>query len=688
MSRCVFILPLLALFVWVPAPLGAADAPAPPRAEAEPRFAAAIEALRQGDPSPAVRELGGDEALRSNVGDALRLLYADALVRRGDLPAARRAAESVVERFPGSRLAPQALLFAAYIAARAGDDARHEALLRQFLSSHPDSPSAPSVLYQLGLALEARGERQKAAETFRQLTVIAPASGYADGASDRLAALARGGTPTPPLSPEQRLTRAERLLRSGVAAAASDEADAVVADVREPGLAVRGLQVVMSAAQRLRRYGIAARAAELAIARIPPERRPALQLEHGRLLHRAGNRERALAVLAAIPESATLEAAEAAFLRGRILEQDGKYPEAISQYERTVALNPGREAAGAALWRMGWITYLKGDHGRAAKQWARVLEIPGGRTLVLQAAYWSGRAREASGARADAERLYRRVLTDAPRSYYGQLASARVTPRGGVSREGPSIQLPSDPADALAGDPRFVRVGTFQRLGLPEEAAAEMEDLVLSSAGDRVKLYGLSGVYQREERYHLALRILRRHFAELAASGDASLPRAFWEMTYPFGWQAEVTQAASRWHVDPFLVAAVVREESSFYPLARSPVGARGLMQLMPDTARPMAAVRGLAFNDGGVLDDPAPNIEMGSAFLAAMLKEFSDPRLATAAYNAGPGRVREWWRSRRTDDIEAWVEQIPFDETRFYVKRVMVSWAEYRRLYADTVPR
>jgi soluble lytic murein transglycosylase len=78
----------------------------------------------------------------------------------------------------------------------------------------------------------------------------------------------------------------------------------------------------------------------------------------------------------------------------------------------------------------------------------------------------------------------------------------------------------------------------------------------------------------------------------------------------------------------------------------------------------------------------------MGSAFLAGMLREFPDPRLATAAYNAGPGRVREWWRTRRTDDLEAWVEQIPFDETRLYVKRVMVSWAEYRRLYSDTVPR
>jgi soluble lytic murein transglycosylase len=685
-DRLITVLLFLVALLWLPSPVGAADALLPLRAEA--RYAAAIDALRHGDPGPAIRELGAEEAFRSHVGDHLRLLYAEALLRRGDLTGARRAAESVAEGFPGSRVASQALLFAASAATRAGDEARHEALLRQFLASHADSPNAPAVLYQLGLAFEARAEPQKAAQTYRELTLLAPASGYAGAAADRLAALARGGTVAPALSPEERLTRAERLLRSGVLDAASTEADALAAEAREPGFVVRALQIVMSAAQRLRRYGVAARAAELAIARTPPERKPALRLELGRLLHRAGNGDRAVTVLAAIPDTAPLEAAEAAFLRGRILEGGGKHAEAATQFERTVSLQPGREVAGAALWRLGWMAYLRGEQGRAGKQWARVLEIPGGRALAMPAAYWSGRAREGAGAKADAERLYRRILAEAPRSYYGLLAGARMNGRGPGPREGAAIQLPADPVEGLQGEPRFGRVATLQRLGLAEEAAAEMEDLVLSSTGDRVKLYALSGVYQREERYHLALRILRRHFGEVAASGDASLPRAFWEMTYPFGWQTEVTQAASRWSLDPFLVAAIVREESNFFPLARSPVGARGLMQLMPDTARPMAALRGLAFNDGAVLDEPAPNIDMGTAFLAAMLKEFPDPRLATAAYNAGPGRVREWWRTRRTDDLEVWVEQIPFDETRFYVKRVMVSWAEYRRLYADSIPR
>jgi soluble lytic murein transglycosylase len=110
-------------------------------------------------------------------------------------------------------------------------------------------------------------------------------------------------------------------------------------------------------------------------------------------------------------------------------------------------------------------------------------------------------------------------------------------------------------------------------------------------------------------------------------------------------------------------------------------------MQLMPETARPMAQVRRLPFRNGEVLDDPAANLDMGSAYLAGLLREFGDARLAVAAYNAGPARVREWWAGRRSDDLEVFVEQIPFNETRGFVRRVMLSWEEYRRLYAPGGP-
>ncbi len=101
-----------------------------------------------------------------------------------------------------------------------------------------------------------------------------------------------------------------------------------------------------------------------------------------------------------------------------------------------------------------------------------------------------------------------------------------------------------------------------------------------------------------------------------------------------------------------------------------------------------MAAVRAGRSASGALLDDPRANLQMGTAFLAGLMREFGDPRLALAAYNAGPRRAREWWKARTSDDVEAWVEQIPFDETRQYVKRVMLSWEEYRRVYVGPLIR
>jgi soluble lytic murein transglycosylase len=253
-----------------------------------------------------------------------------------------------------------------------------------------------------------------------------------------------------------------------------------------------------------------------------------------------------------------------------------------------------------------------------------------------------------------------------------------------MPREISSPALPANPTEALKADPRFARVDLLRRIGLIESAWEELEDVVESSVGDPVRLYGASTAYAREERYHLALRIVRRHFGTLSTSGDPALPRGFWEVIYPLGWRDEVADTAKRAGLDPYLVAAIVREESSYDPRAVSRAGARGLMQLMPATAKPMADVRGLPFDGGGLLDDPRANLEMGTVFLAGLMKEFGEPRLAIAAYNAGPRRVREWWKARRTSDMEAFVEQIPYDETRNYVKRVMLAWSEYRRVYAE----
>jgi soluble lytic murein transglycosylase len=491
------------------------------------------------------------------------------------------------------------------------------------------------------------------------------------------------GVPVPALTMTERVDRAERMLRGGVARTAFDEAERVTQQTKDAGLTNRALRIMADAAQRMNRHETAARTLETLIARVSAERRNGLRLEQGRLWVRAGQRERALLVFATVEGSGTeAEVAEAIFLKGRTLDELDRPAPAATAYRAVATRFPAREPAGAALWRLGWLEYLRGDIPGAARSWLRVAEIPGGRGWRLPALYWAGRATEQTGSRESAEALYRRVLSEAPRSYYGMLVSRRAAIP--VEAPEPGLRLPANPREAVAEDPRFLRVELLRRIGLVDFAVQELDDVVLRSVGDPVRLYGLSGAYVQEERYHLALRILRRHFSAAAATGHATLPRAFWEMLYPLGWREEINDMAARTALDPYLVAAVVREESSYYPRAVSRAGARGLMQLMPDTAQPMADVRGLAMANGDLLDDPRANLEFGTTFLSGLMREWGDPRLALAAYNAGPKPVRQWWQGRRTSDLEAWVEQIPFDETRNYVKRVTLSWEEYRRIYAS----
>jgi soluble lytic murein transglycosylase len=665
----------------------AAQTPVSPALERA--WARAIAAYQQGDPGPLLDALNTPAALQSPIGDYARWLLADAFARRDDWTAAREMAASVAERHRDSRIAPRALLVAAWAASRAGDDAGAQAHLAKLVASYPDAPEVLEALYLLGMIAEARGNTEAALAAYRELILTTPTTGYAAGASDRLAALSRAGVRVPALSVQQRLDRAERLLRGGVPQAAADEADRIASVAQEPGLVVRALRVVAEASARLGRPEVAARALELAVARAPADRRPALQLDQARLLLRAGGQKdsgvKALAILATVASTGgDAEASEAMYLRARLFEDLRRDADAEETYRALAARFPAREVAGSALWRLGWVAYLRGDVRQAEQTWRRLSEVPGGRAHRVAALYWSARARERQGGREAAQRVYQTLLDEAPRSYYGVLAGRRASGPRPVSREAveASVRFPPNPRDAVASDPGFERVDLLRRLGLVDLAFVELEDVVQRASGDSMRLYGLTSAYVEGERHHLALRVMRRNFASLAVTGDQSIPRALWEMLYPFAWRAEVTDAAQRAGVDPFLVAAVVREESSYYPRAVSRAGARGLMQLMPATAQPMAALRGWAFREGDLLDEPAANIDMGAAFLAGLLREFGDPRLALAAYNAGPRRAREWWKARRSDDVEVFVEEIPFDETRHYVKKVMLSWEEYRRIY------
>jgi len=664
--------------------------PAVPRLspEARERFAAALGAYRAQDWAQAARELGEVSRTASPIAEYALLHQAESLARLGDAFAARAAAQQAADAAPDSRAAPPALLLAAEQASRVGDDAGAAGLWRRFLDRFPDHAQAPRARLRMGQSLAAAGRAGEAAVAFRGLWLSIPATPQADAAARELRALEARGLPVAPLTPVQRVERAERLAAAGVGDQARTEAEGVLAGAPLVDLQLRALRVVVDGARRSGRDDVALTAVNRGLGLSPADKRAPWLLESAKIQQRK-NRDGAIAAvdrLAADSPKAP-EVPEALLLKARLLESGPDPKSAEPVYLRLAHGYPESEEGLRAAWRLGWLSWLRAEYAEAAERWGR---IPGVRTASQgyrdASMYWIGRTHEQRGDAEGAARQFASVVAEAPRSYYGVLA-ARRAPRAqpNQGRNPASAQLaaslPVDPRETLQADGPYARVEALRAVGLGDFADEEMDEAVRRSTGDLRRLYALSAAYAQEARHFQSLRILRRHFIGLARSAPPSLPRAFWDFFYPLGWRTELNDAATRAALDPYFVAAVVREESSFDPQARSRVGARGLMQLMPDTARQLAKGRGLPAGDD-MLADPGANLALGSAYLAGLMKEFGEPRLAVAAYNAGPARVREWWKARATDDVEVWVELIPFDETRFFVRRVMLSWEEYRRLY------
>jgi soluble lytic murein transglycosylase len=182
----------------------------------------------------------------------------------------------------------------------------------------------------------------------------------------------------------------------------------------------------------------------------------------------------------------------------------------------------------------------------------------------------------------------------------------------------------------------------------------------------------LRGHGQTSRAIRLAFRIID------AGTRDA---RAY-RLAYPLVDQEELTRQARARAIDPALVAAIIRQESSFNPHAVSVAGARGLMQVMPSVGQQVARSLGYPLWDPGLLFDPDANLELGVAHLASSIRQYDDIPRVLAAYNAGGSRVKRWDAKAGTDDPEIFAERISFTETRDYVRIVQRNIELYRALY------
>jgi soluble lytic murein transglycosylase len=180
-----------------------------------------------------------------------------------------------------------------------------------------------------------------------------------------------------------------------------------------------------------------------------------------------------------------------------------------------------------------------------------------------------------------------------------------------------------------------------------------------------------------------AITAMRRAYPQFMAQGGELLPPAMLAIIFPLTYWEDICQQAAQRELDPYLMAALIAQESTFDARVKSSANAWGLMQVLPTTGRRYATRLGIKPFSTSRLTDPATNIKIGMAYFSDVLRRFDgEVAHALAAYNAGDGRVIDWMDERGKIDRDIFVDDIPFPETQNYVKRILGTAEDYRALY------
>lgn len=371
------------------------------------------------------------------------------------------------------------------------------------------------------------------------------------------------------------------------------------------------------------------------------------------------------------------------YLAGTLLEDNGQTERAMALYEQVARQDP-TERGLDALWRVGWSAY-----GHEKYQHAREVFVELAKRSepidALRPRYWAARAAEGLGKRGEAKRELRAIALEYPFSYYGWRAGERLGKESLASQasgDAGTRRLPSGPSQI---DPREVeRVELLLEADLRDFAAEELGTIVDRARGldDRK---ALGRLYVRTGDYHRAQRLVVDAYRDSLSRGIQPGNESLWWLSWPPAYREVVTDVFPRDAViDPALVWAIMREESGYRPWVTSSAGARGLLQIMPTTGAQLAQKKGYTDFEPDDLYTPRVNIDLGAAYLDELGRRFPG-RLSAAigSYNAGPTAVNGWLQGSEKDrDDDAWVEDIPYHQTRAYVKRVLRSLHVYRTMY------
>ncbi len=342
----------------------------------------------------------------------------------------------------------------------------------------------------------------------------------------------------------------------------------------------------------------------------------------------------------------------------------------------------GRNAERAA-WRAGWWAYRSGDFQDAIRVFEQGSTTSPRSDYRPAWLYWSGRAYDQLSDREAATARYTLTATDYLNSYYGRLASARLRERG-ITTVPPNLKRVAAAPDTSALPPTSGRIEALIALGLHRVALNELQH-AQRMWGDAPRLQATIALIQnRLGELRPGINAMRRAYPQFLASGGEELPPEILEIIFPVNYWPLLQKHAAAHGLDPYLMAALVAQESTFDPVIVSSAKAIGLMQILPSTGRQYARRLGIKPFSTPRLTEPEVNVRIGTSYFADLIEEFGGAHYALASYNAGESRVRQW-KAERTGlpfGQEEFIDDIPFPETQNYVKRILGTAEDYRRLY------
>ncbi|MBI3181960.1 MAG: transglycosylase SLT domain-containing protein [Myxococcales bacterium] len=596
----------------------------------------------------------------------------------GEPAAAARSFEKAERHSPAwLKGAVRARLGEALLAA--GDPVRAGPLLER---AAPERATA-ELYHQRAIARRALGNLDGERADLRTLVLRFPAHPYGRAAFDRL--LSAKGKPFA-LSFEERLSRSRGFLASGEARAALEELDQAAKQKLARGASAKAR---LAYARSLAHFALGEEAEgerqlDLALKGQASVASEALMLRARRAL-KVDNRK-ARGLLAELDSRFPREpaAADAGFLVGWLDLQAGRYADAVRAFELFEKRHGGSRKRDEAAWFKALsLLELESWAEAAAALEALCADFPRS-SLVPQARYWAIRAGQLEAKGKDGEELafeYEAVVAQFPGSFYSLLASERLRELG---RE-PKAAFPEPPRQLDTEPPKELALALALRsAGLLRDWAEETQARLsqVRSAEQALRFgHALQSLGEYGYAHALAARLL------WGAAYGAKEPFAL-ALMYPRAFRPGVEKWAQQNGLDPYLIWAVMRRESAFRPEVASAADARGLMQVIPPTAEAIARETNEEVPSPEELFAPEVNLRLASWYLSALRRRFGHPALAVAAYNAGPGPVVKWANERAELPLDLWVEEIPYKETRGYVKQVVADYFVYRSLYGEPPER